>query len=182
MPQMTREEIVRALEAQQIEGEAYWNAFDTAAFFEPIGQSWSPAEAVRHLTKSTRPVAKALRLPRIALRLMFRGSGRASVTYDELVARYQRLLAEGGQAGSYAPSPRSQDDLETWRQSIMGEFAAVQRDVRATLRPWSEKQLDALQLPHPLLGKLTVREMLFFTLYHLRHHVAVVKRRIAERH
>jgi hypothetical protein len=35
-------------------------------------------------------------------------------------------------------------------------------------------------LPHPLLGKLTVREMLFFTLYHQRHHVAVVERRIAE--
>jgi hypothetical protein len=27
-----------------------------------------------------------------------------------------------------------------------------------------------------LLGNLTVREMLFFTLYHHRHHIAVVQR------
>jgi uncharacterized damage-inducible protein DinB len=56
--------------------------------------------------------------------------------------------------------------------------AAVQELVRAAGR-WSERALDARQLPHPLLGKLTVREMLFFTLYHNRHHVDVVKRRMA---
>jgi hypothetical protein len=30
--------------------------------------------------------------------------------------------------------------------------------------------LDLLILPHPLLGKLTLREMLYFTLYHVEHH------------
>jgi len=30
--------------------------------------------------------------------------------------------------------------------------------------------VDQYQLPHPVLGKLTIREMLFFTIYHnLRH-------------
>jgi hypothetical protein len=32
-------------------------------------------------------------------------------------------------------------------------------------------------MPHPLLGKLTVREMLLFTLYHNLHHVQNVARR-----
>ncbi len=36
---------------------------------------------------------------------------------------------------------------------------------------WSEAALDRYRLPHPLLGKLTVREMLFFTLYHNAHHL-----------
>ena len=36
--------------------------------------------------------------------------------------------------------------------------------------------LDAVLLPHPLLGKLTVREMLFFTVYHVQHHRALVER------
>ncbi len=35
---------------------------------------------------------------------------------------------------------------------------------------FSEAQLDALILPHPLLGKLTLREMLYFTIYHVQHH------------
>jgi len=35
---------------------------------------------------------------------------------------------------------------------------------------WNEDELDQYQLPHPILGKLTIREMLYFTIYHnLRH-------------
>jgi len=31
-------------------------------------------------------------------------------------------------------------------------------------------------LPHPLLGKVTVREMLYFTIHHVQHHHALVER------
>ena len=37
--------------------------------------------------------------------------------------------------------------------------------------------LDRYRLPHPLIGKLTLRELLLWTLYHNAHHV----QRIAER-
>ena len=42
---------------------------------------------------------------------------------------------------------------------------------------WSEGDLDRVRLPHPLLGTLTVREMLLFALYHGLHHVNSVARR-----
>ncbi len=42
---------------------------------------------------------------------------------------------------------------------------------------WSETSLDRYRLPHPLLGRLTVREMLFFTLGHGLHHARNVARR-----
>jgi hypothetical protein len=35
---------------------------------------------------------------------------------------------------------------------------------------FSEAQLDEYVLPHPILGKLTIREMLYFTIYHATHH------------
>jgi len=181
-PPRTGDEIVSALGQHQIDSDSFWTEFTTDEFFRPIGASWSPAEAVRHLTKSTRPVARALRYPKILLRVRFGASGRPSVSYDALRMRYQQALDDGGKAGRFAPSQRSSDDLDAWRHSIMSEFANVQTDLRTAISRWSEKQLDRLQLPHPLLGKLTVREMLFFTLYHLQHHVAVVKRRLAEAH
>jgi hypothetical protein len=40
--------------------------------------------------------------------------------------------------------------------------------------------LERIRLPHPLLGRLTTREMLFFTLYHNQHHVEVAKRRLPQ--
>jgi len=176
----TGEQLIHAFDQQEAESTAYWNAFDAEAFFRAIGTSWSPAETVRHLNKSTRPVVKALTMPRIALRLMFGRPRRESVTYDALRARYQQLLAEGGRAGRFAPSAQSEQDLQAWRERIMADFARVNRELRAAIARWPESKLDRLQLPHPLLGKLTIREMLFFTLYHQRHHMAVVERRLAE--
>jgi hypothetical protein len=37
---------------------------------------------------------------------------------------------------------------------------------------WSEAELDRYTLPHPLLGDLTMREMLCFTLYHNQRHIS----------
>ena len=153
-----------------------WNQI----FFSRIGSAWSPAETVRHLTKSTRPVVKALRMPRILLRLLFGKARRASMTYDEFCSRYVQALAEGGQAGRFAPSAQSHDDQQSWRTAIMRDFTHVNEDLQLVVRDWPEARLDRFQLPHPLLGKLTVREMLFFTLYHHRHHMAVVERRLRE--
>jgi hypothetical protein len=172
---MNREQIAAALEDQERQSLAYWNAFDETTFFARIGASWSPAETVRHLGKATRAVAKALRMPRIALRFMFGKARRPSMTYDELVSHYRVLLAEGGQAGRFAPSARASS-----REAIMSSFIEANRDLRKEIARWPEKKLDALLLPHPLLGKLTVREMLLFTLYHQRHHIDVVRRHLAE--
>ena len=176
----TRDQILQAFEQLESDSAAYWNAFDTEAFFRRIGESWSPAETVRHLIKSTRPVGKALATPRIMLRLMFGKARRPSMTYDGLRSTYLQKLDEGGKAGRLAPSAQEQPDLEAWRAEIMKNYAGVNRTLRTVLSRWPDKKLDTLQLPHPLLGKLTVREMLFFTLYHLRHHMAVVERRLRE--
>ena len=35
---------------------------------------------------------------------------------------------------------------------------------------FSEDEIDTYILPHPLLGKLTIREMIYFTIYHVEHH------------
>jgi hypothetical protein len=168
------------LNQQQIDGIAYWNTFDNEAFFRRIGSSWSPAETVRHLSKSTRPVAKALATPKLVLRFSFGKPRRPSVSYDDLRTTYLGKLAEGGQAGRFAPSERTENDLDAWRAEIMNEFTGANVDLRKNIARWSDPRLDTLQLPHPLLGKLTIREMLFFTLYHQRHHVGVVKRHLAE--
>lgn len=176
----TQEQLLEAFAQQETASLAYWTAFDTATFFRRIGTSWSPAETVRHLSKSTRPVVKALAMPKIALRLLFGWPRRASMTYDAFRDRYRQALSEGGQAGRFAPSGRAEDDAEAWRRKIMEDFGRVNGELRDAIARWPENRLDRYQLPHPLLGKLTVREILFFTLYHQRHHMDVVERRLRE--
>jgi hypothetical protein len=174
------DEIVREIERLHLEGTTYWNTFSTEEFFRPLGQAWSPAENVRHLNKSNRAVAQALRLPTLILRLAFGRSQQPSRNYDELKQTYLAVLASGGKAGRFAPTSRTESDLQAWRVSIMTEREKVTRNLLSGISKWSETALDQYRLPHPLLGKLTLREMLYFTLYHNLHHVQVVERRKAE--
>jgi len=51
--------------------------------------------------------------------------------------------------------------------------------LRKALAGWSERNLDRIRFPHPLLGRITARELAFFTIYHGHHHVAAVQRRLA---
>jgi hypothetical protein len=172
----TRDEILEALDRIQSESAAYWATFSAEEFFAKIGQAWSPSENVRHLAKSIRPVTKALRLPRFVLRLMFGAPKRESVSYDALRERYLGKLAAGGEAGRFAPSSSVVSD----QQAVLDLQADANKELRAAVVRWTDAALDRNQIPHPLLGKLTVREMLFFTIYHQRHHMAVVDRRRAE--
>ena len=174
---MTRDEILTRLDALDAEAGAYWRAFGEDEFFAPIGEAWSPADNVRHLSKSIRPVTKALGMMRIVLRVMFGAPRRPSLSYDALVEKYRAALAAGGEAGRFAPSQSASRD----RTTILGRYAEANRDLRAAIERWPDKALDRYQLPHPLLGKLTLREMLMFTLYHQGHHMDGVKRRLAAR-
>lgn len=172
-----RDSILSDITSVSNEGLSYWSAFGTDAFFRRFGEAWSPAEHVRHLVKSTRPVMTALRMPKLVLRTMFGAPRRASSTYDALVTRYRERLDAGGEAGRFAPSPEQRDDLDAWRREILVQLPEINAQLLAATRRWSERALDQHQLPHPLLGKLTVREMLYFTLYHQRHHIAAAERR-----
>ena len=174
-------ELVRELWSLHEQSTAFWSAFDTAEFYAPIGTAWSPADNVRHLLKSNRPVARALATARIALAVRFGLNLRASRSYAEVRETYRAALAGGVTAGRFAPSPEPPHaDPEVARSTLMAERDAVAGRLEAALAGWGEWSLDHLRLPHPALGSLTVREMMFFTLYHNLHHVLNVARRKGE--
>lgn len=177
---LSREAIAEELDTIHAESVRYWSTLSTATFLAPIGEAWSPRENVRHLTRSVRAVTRGLRLPRFVVRLSFGAARRASRSLEEMRGWYLGALTPGFRAAAFAPSRRhTGDDPEGERTRIMAQHAAAIRALReATLR-WSERHLDRCRLPHPLLGPLTVREMLLFTLLHNRHHVAGVQRRLA---
>jgi DinB superfamily len=176
----SRDEICAALEQLHTESVEYWSSFATKDFLAPIGDAWSPADNVRHLTKSMRAVSRGLRLPRLFVRIAFRAANRPSRTFEKMRDDYRATLARGGKAGRFAPSAMEGTvDPDAYRAQIMGYHAVSARELCAQAAHWSERDLDRLQLPHPLLGALTVREMLLFTLYHNSHHVEGVRRRLA---
>lgn len=127
---------------------------------------WNAVLQAEHLYLCLRPVNLALALPKWLPVLLFGQSKSGSRTYERLVAAYQLKLQTGGKApGTYVPKKS--------RQNVKRILQRLQRLVDklvARLDKYDEHQLDTLRLPHPLLGKLTLRELLYFTIYHVGHH------------
>lgn len=159
---------------------AYWSSLDPATFFAPIGDAWSPAENVRHLVQSNRPVTQGLRAPKIALMLRFGLTFKGSRSFEEVVEVYRGALSDGLKAsGPYLPKASDADATEAARDELVAKNRKALDGIVAALGSWGEMSLDKVCVRHPALGKMTVREILFFTIYHNAHHVESVVRRLA---
>ena len=158
---------------------AYLREMPADEFFRPQGQAWAPAGHVRHLAKSARPVARALGWSRLWLRFAFGTHAGPSPSFAAMRERYLAALADGtAQAGRFAPTPRPvPDDVATARAKVLREWNEADAALDTAVASWTEPALDRYRLPHPVMGKLTLREMLEFTVYHTAHHL----NRIAER-
>lgn len=178
----TAADVAAELRRVHDESAGYWASYALEEFFRrPLPDVWAAAEHVRHLTKVVRAIARGFGMPRLLLGLRFGWSRRPSRSYTALRADYDGALARGGRAGRFAPSPIAPGAQgEPDRARIMQHHAQAVDGLRTVLARWPERALDRYRLPHPLLGKLTAREMAFFCLLHNVHHVHVAERRRRE--
>jgi hypothetical protein len=148
-------------------------ALHEAAFtLTPVGK-WSAGQHLEHLLRSTRPVYMAIGLPGFVLRLLFGTPNRQGRSYEEVANRYKAKLTAGGAAsGRFVPPPVHFNQ----KAGKLLDFGRLQQQLQQRVLRLSDKKLDGYLLPHPLLGKLTLREMLFFTIYHTQHHLHIIQR------
>lgn len=141
-------------------------------FLKRVEKKWSTGRQLDHLVRSVVPLNNALKLPKFVLAIMFGKPSKKERSYDELVADYQEKLKSGGKAsGRYVPDQTIQSD----KKDLLSRYQAEKRKLVSNLDLWSEESLSRYRLPHPLLGKITVREMLYFTIYHNYHHLESIK-------
>ncbi|HYH78167.1 MAG TPA: DinB family protein [Longimicrobium sp.] len=174
-------ELMAALSEVEREVAAFFRALPADDFITPPGEAWSPAEHLRHLNRSVGAVARGFGMPRWLLRVRFGRARRPSRTFAGLRDDYRSRLAAGGRAsGVYVPprEPTPPGEVEAYRARNLARWAEVNEGLRRALARWSDADLERITLPHPILGSLTAREMLFFTVYHGRHHVEAARRRL----
>jgi hypothetical protein len=175
---LTGADLGNALGALLASGTAYLVTLPDVTFFAAQGSAWSPAQHVRHLRRTTTPLVTALKLPRWMLGLRFGRHHGGSRSFTEMREVYRSRLAAGGTAGRFTPAPEAPPAAAAVRRAeIMTRWTAATIELQQVLGRWPEAALDRHRLPHPLLGLISVREMLSFTVYHTAHHL----RRIAER-
>jgi hypothetical protein len=147
--------------------------------FRPKGK-WSAGQNLDHLIKSTKPLNTGLSLPKFAIRAQFgKPNDRPVKTFDELKERYYEKLAVVPD-GMLSNTPASASEEIPDKETLLEEWKkATEKCVNAVSKKWPDKELDSCLLPHPLLGKLYVREVLFFTIFHTLHHTKTIEERIS---
>lgn len=152
----------------------YISPLNKEQFEERPDGKWSAGQNLDHLIRAIKPLQFAYGLPKFALLIMFGKTNRPSRTFDELVTKYKTKLAAGGKAsGPFIPPMINFEK----KDSLLKKYSEQKQKLIARIEKQSEKDLDVYILPHPLLGKVTLREMLYFTIYHNEHHLELLRNR-----
>jgi hypothetical protein len=178
----SRDEILQALTSAEAEAAAFFGGLSDEHVLLRVGDAWNPAEHLAHLCTTVNAVARGLAMPKWLLRVRFGHARAPSRGLAEVREAYRAALAAGGRAPATFEPPREEGAAAERRDALLGRWTRANARLRSALAGWSERDLDRLVLPHPLLGKLTVREMLLFTAYHDLHHVEGARKRLPQPH
>ena len=164
---MTKQEIIHKLIANHQAFAEFISSLSEPDFIISNDGKWTAGQQVDHLCRGVKPLLQGFMLPKVVIGTMFGKADRSSMDYDALVTKYRELLANGGKAsGKFIPETINPHQKET----LCNELLKMVESLSEKIDKFSEKDLDKYLLPHPLIGKLTVREMLYFTIYHAEHH------------
>lgn len=174
---LLKEEIIKQLSEASKEFSSFCSTIPDEIFFRQPPVKWSVAQNVTHLITSANMTKLAYRLPKFIVRIYTGKPNRPSRTYDELVAKYNLKLAQGGQAsGRFVAKPVS---VKEEKENILHTFDRAMESLKNSIQKnWDDPQLDKYLAPHPLLGKITLRELGYFTIYHTQHHFLIIKERL----
>lgn len=144
-----------------------------AFYFKPADTVWSAAENLQHLIQSVQPLNRLLGRPKNYFAEKWGYANHLSRTYEGVVDNYHAALTKSvGATGAFVPlTPNPDVNL------LVTEFTQSNDALINHLADWTEEELDNYVIPHPLMGPLTVGEMMLFTAYHTRHHLEIMEKR-----
>ncbi|MFZ1800579.1 MAG: DinB family protein [Chitinophagaceae bacterium] len=136
---------------------------------------WSAGQQLEHIYISVKTVRQVLSLPKFLAKSIWGVSNRPGKNYEELIQKYLIKLENGGKSSRrFIPKYVGAAQKTTLKNALLKELNRL----CSNFDRFSEEELDCYVLPHPLLGKLTNREMLYFTIYHVEHHEALIRKNL----
>jgi DinB superfamily len=135
---------------------------------------WSTGQQTLHLLQSIKPLNTALSLPKFILKFKFGKANRAVRDFDAVKNRYLERLKEAigitfkGSQNMNVPSIKE-------KQYLLNRLQVESKKLQHKTKKWNDNDLDNIVLPHPLMGKMPVRELLMWTAYHVEHHTNTLK-------
>lgn len=170
---MTKDNITKQLKEAHNEFITYMNSLTEEEFLYAPKDKWDSSQHADHILKSINMLNKALKVPKWILKQKFGHANRVSKTYDALVAKYLEKL----KTAKATPARFQPERIAFSNKNKM--LISIEKTIESLIKKMqkiSEEKLDYYILPHPLLGKLTLREHFYFSAYHVKHHKSFIKR------
>ena len=136
---------------------------------EIVQGKWTIAGHLYHLIKSTKAVSKGMSMPKLGLRSMFGKSNRPERTCEEMKTKYETTIIENNIKTT--PSYEVEPGRTFERTKLVARFEGELNDFIKALEKWKEKDMNVYVMPHPVIGKCTIREFVYFTIIHTYHHL-----------
>ncbi len=172
---MTKQEIIIKLIKNHSDFAELVKGLNSKDFIFSLDNKWTAGQQIDHIYRSISPLLMAFSFPKFVIRMLFGKANRPSMSYDNLIKKYLLKLENGGAAtGRFVPKAVKSGQ----KGHLTHHLFEVVESLTIKIDKYTEQQLDEYILPHPLLGKLTIREMLYFTIYHVEQHHKITLRNL----
>ena len=164
---MDKEKIANSLKENHIRFLDFVDALTQNQYEYSWNKKWTASMHCDHILKSITTLNKVLLIPKWILKLKFGTANRASKSYDEFVEKYlERLKSAKPTTKDFQPN----NVLFSKKNALLNGINKANEKLINQLNKLSENDLDNYILPHPLMGKQTLREFFYFTMYHVSQH------------
>lgn len=172
---MQKDDIVTKLEEKHQTLLTWLKNHDNEKWQEGPEGKWTTGQQALHLLQSIKPLNDALSMPKFFLKYKFGKANRDVRQYDAVVKRYQERLLDV-QGKTFKGSQNMKVPTLKEKKYILNRLQVENKKLQyKTQKRWNDKQLDTLILPHPLMGKMPVREIIMWTAYHVEHHTKILQ-------
>ena len=171
---MEKEAVVNLLEEKHQQLFSWLKNQPEDIFEKGPEQKWTTGQHIDHLVNSIKQVNKALSYPKFILKHKFGVANRAVRSYDEIVKKYQDKLSKNQERAKQFNIHIKTPSEKKFKQ-LLSTLQIQNKKLQDKTQRWRDKDLDTIILPHPLMGKMPVREIIMWTAYHTQHHADILK-------
>lgn len=146
-----------------------------SGFTYSVPEKWAAGQHLQHILLSVQATTHLIDDPDY---IEEKSPENIPMTYDELVSRYHLELKNGAKAPPrFTPGkiPIQQ------REQISSKLLSTITELCTKINRYDEEQLNNLTFPHPLLKRISIREMMYFTIYHAIHHFELIKNSVLQK-
>lgn len=171
---MDKEEIANLIDAKHSELISWLGQQPNETWTQGPEGKWTQGQQALHLLQSIVPLNNALSLPKFLIRYKFGKANRSVRDYNTIVNRYNERLKDA-KGKTFKGSQNMKIPEIDEKQYILNRLQTESKKLQYKTKKISDKNLDKLILPHPLMGKMPIREIIMWTAHHVEHHTLILK-------